>query len=396
MVASLFERVLKFRSVPARWTVAIGGGIAGTALVAIFLTSAYIGELRTEKTLLGEQFQKIYDELATLKNEDQYKKNQTLVNEIQNIEGTYNHAVHTYEILLDLKTQTKDTSKYDSQFADSLSLLADRKWASAAALLISLDQSLALAQQALAPPTAEAQNVPVSGGVPASGGYSRQWVSVNGVNFLVDVVAGDLSQTRVIVDTASDHDCANNCPTLPLGDYVSRNGAYAGVNGSYFCPSEYPSCAGKTNSFDTLLMNKNKVYFNSANNIYSTVPAVIFLGSSVRFVGQSLEWGRDTSPDSLIANRPMLIAGGNIVFTGAGEPKEGSAGNRGFVANKGNTVYVGVVHGVSVAQSAQVLHALGMDNAINLDDGGSTALWYGGYKVGPGRNLPNVILFVRK
>lgn len=31
-----------------------------------------------------------------------------------------------------------------------------------------------------------------------------------------------------------------------------------------------------------------------------------------------------------------------------------------------------------------------------LDNGGSTALWSGGYKVGPGRNLPNVILFVSK
>ena len=30
------------------------------------------------------------------------------------------------------------------------------------------------------------------------------------------------------------------------------------------------------------------------------------------------------------------------------------------------------------------------------DDGGSTALYSGGYKVGPGRELPNVILFVKK
>jgi hypothetical protein len=52
---------------------------------------------------------------------------------------------------------------------------------------------------------------------------------------------------------------------------------YAGINGVFFCPSTYPSCAGKTNSFDTLLMNKNKTYFNGTNNIYSTVPAVLFV-----------------------------------------------------------------------------------------------------------------------
>lgn len=33
---------------------------------------------------------------------------------------------------------------------------------------------------------------------------------------------------------------------------------------------------------------------------------------------------------------------------------------------------------------------------VSLNSGGSTALYSGGYKVGPGRNLPNVILFVRK
>ena len=92
----------------------------------------------------------------------------------------------------------------------------------------------------------------------------------------MEIIAADLHATRVIVDTASDGDCSNNCPVLPLVDYVSRSSAYAGINGTFFCPTEYPSCAGKTNSFDTLLMNKNKVYFNSANNVYSTVPAAIF------------------------------------------------------------------------------------------------------------------------
>jgi len=187
--------------------------------------------------------------------------------------------------------------------------------------------------------------------------------------------------------------------TVPLNmgaDYVSRSGAYAGVNGSYFCPASYPSCAGKTNSFDTLLMNKNKVYFNSDNNVYSTVPAVIFLGGSVRFVGQSLEWGRDTGPDGVIANQPLLVSGGTVVFGGDDDPKKGSRGGRSFVANRGSVVFIGVVHNATVAQAALVMKALGMDNALNLDDGGSTALWHGGYKAGPGRNIPNAILFIRK
>ena len=52
--------------------------------------------------------------------------------------------------------------------------------------------------------------------------------------------------------------------------------------------------------------------------------------------------------------------------------------------------------GVIGASRARVLAALGMQNALNLDSGGSTALWYGGYKAGPGRNIPNAIVLVGK
>jgi len=83
-------------------------------------------------------------------------------------------------------------------------------------------------------------------------------------------------------------------------------------------------------------------------------------------------------------------------FGGDGDPKKGSKGSRPFVGNKGNTVYIGIVYSATVAEGAHALKALGLDNAMNLDSGGSTALWSGGYKAGPGRNIPNAIVFVRK
>lgn len=244
---------------------------------------------------------------------------------------------------------------------------------------------------------APTQQPVVTNNTPPGSGYSRQNVSVEGQTFLVSIIAADLNSTKVIVDTVSDSDCSNNCPVLSLADYVNRNGAFAGINGAYFCPAEYPSCAGKTNSFDTLLMNKNKHYFNSDNNVYSTVPAVIFSAGSARFVSQSLQWGRDTGVDSVIANYPLLVTGGNINFTeNPGEPKFGGKAARTFIAAKGNIVYIGIVHGASMSDSAKVLKALGMGDALNLDQGGSTALWFGGYKAGPGRNIPNAILFVTR
>lgn len=237
---------------------------------------------------------------------------------------------------------------------------------------------------------------PVSNTPPGSG-YAVQNVSVEGKTFKVAIIAADLNSTKVIVDTASDSDCSKDCPVLSLGDYVGRNGAWAGINGGYFCPADYPSCADKKNSFDTLAMNKNKQYFNSDNNVYSTIPAAIFTPGGYRFVGQTSEWGRDTGVDAVLANYPLLVRGGNINFTEApNEAKFGGAASRTFIAAKGNMVYIGIVYGASMGESAKVLHALGMGEALNLDQGGSTALWYGGYKAGPGRSIPNAILFVNR
>ncbi len=143
-------------------------------------------------------------------------------------------------------------------------------------------------------------------------------------------------------------------------------------------------------------MNKNKTYFNSDNNVYSTNPAVIFGDSYIRFVSAVSQWGRGTSPTGVLSNYPLLVMNSQNIFAGDDDPKKGSKAGRSFVANKGNTVYIGVVHNSTVAEAGKVLQTMGMENALNLDSGGSTALYSGGYKVGPGRNIPNAILFVQK
>lgn len=345
------------------------------------------------------ELEKIGKDLEELQNQDQVKVNKELKKEVGNIQKTYNQAVSVYEDLVDLKEgniDAKITNDLDKLFTETLVLLSKTNYSEASSKLADLTNKIKEEQGKIAATFTIPQNVPQNNAPPGSG-YSRQSVSVEGLgSYLVSIVAADLGSTKVIVDTASDSDCGNNCPVLPLATYVSRNGAFAGINGTYFCPATYPSCAGKTNSFDLLVMNHKKTYFNSGNNVYSNNPAVIFGGSYIRFVGQTSQWGRDTGIDSMLSNFPMLVQGGNIAFGGDDDPKKGSKGGRSFVANKGNTVYIGVVHSATVAEAARVLKTMAMENALNLDDGGSTALWSGSYKLGPGRDLPNVILFVRK
>jgi len=365
--------------------------------LAVFLAFK-LNTQNNQNLTIAKQLKITSAKLNALQNQDQYKVNQGLKKNINNIQTSYKTSLGLYQRILDLKAQKQDTSDLDKEFAQSLDFLSQLNYSSGSASLTLLALDIKKKEDALAVSLVQVsapQNITQSNTPPGSG-FSVQSVSTDNGNFTVYTVAADLNSTKVIVDTASGGDCSYNCPTLPLADYVSRNGAFAGINGTFFCPAEYPSCAEKTGSFDLLVMNKNKTYFNSSNNVYSTNPAVIFYGNTARFVGQALEWGRDTGVDAVLSNYPLLVSGGQIVYGGGGDTKFSQKGARGFVAAKGNMTYIGDVLNATMTDSAKVLKTLGMDNAMNLDEGGSTALWSGGYKLGPGRNIPNALLFVHK
>jgi hypothetical protein len=351
--------------------------------------------LRTERDKNAILVQSISAEIDNLKSKDPYKTNIELKKQIDEVQKTFNQSVSVYESLLDLENPPKNLKNLDAFFANVITQLSKQDYTGASKSLVDLSAKIKEEQARIVSTIVIPANVPANNNAPSSG-YSKQKVNSDAGEFLVDIVAGDLGSTRIIVDTASDSTCTNDCPVLPLATYVSRSGAYAGINGTYFCPATYPTCAGKTNSFDLLLMNKNKTYFNSDNNVYSNNPGVAFNGGNVRFVTAVSQFGRDTAIDGMISNFPLLVFNSNVVFGGDDDPKKGGRGNRSFIANKGNTVYIGIVRSATVAEVAQVLKAMGMENGLNLDSGGSTALWSGGYKVGPGRDIPNAILFVKK
>lgn len=368
--------------------------------VVFLVTSFYfLGQNEALKAELQEAYKRlthVRKEFDEFKQIDQVVKNEDLEKQITDIEKTYDAAAASYEEILKLNENDTDTDEIKEQYAQVIFYLSERNVSSASATLADLNKKIKAQQVVVPASNAIPKNVTTNNEAPGSG-YSKQYVKNDYGTYLVNIIAADLNSTKVIVDTASDGTCGNDCPVDSLGSYAARSGAFAGINGPYFCPAEYPACADKKNSFDTLLMNKNKVYFNSDNNIYSNVPAVIFSGSSARFVGASSQWGRDTGVDSVIASQPMLLSGGNVVFGGDDEIKRAGKGSRSFIGNKGSIAYIGVVHNANVAEVAQVLKTMGLENALNLDSGGSTALWSGGsYVVGPGRNTPFGILFVQK
>jgi exopolysaccharide biosynthesis protein len=350
-------------------------------------------ELKNNITELQGKLNQTETEYKALQEVDQVKLNKDLKTEIEGIKKVYKESLTAYENILDLRGNGTKTTKYEEELAKVLGYLADQNLASGSASLVKLNADLKVAMAPVSIPLPE--NVDKIQSAPDSG-FQKQIVETDLGSFLVSVIAADLSNTKVIVDTASESDCRGNCPVMSLAAFASRSGAYAGINGPYFCPATYPSCSGKTNSFDTLIMNKNKTYFNSDNNVYSSVPAAIFSSSS-RFVSKSSDWGRDTSVDSVIAAQPLLVFNGVATFGGDGDPKKTGKGNRSFIGATDGKVYIGIVHNSSVADASQVLAKMGIKNALNLDSGGSTALWSGGkYLAGPGRDTPFGILLVRR
>lgn len=228
-------------------------------------------------------------------------------------------------------------------------------------------------------------------GVQSNGGisYERKVVSTQKGGFTTDILRVDLARAWARTFVAHDGDCARDCAVKPLAGYVGENGGVAGINGTYFCPPDYAHCAERKNSFDLLVFDyARKKYSNSGNNQYSTNPLVNFYSGRANLYGAASGFGRDTGANGVISNFPLLISNGTIV---GGETGKGTRGAIGF---NGSIVWAVQVRSASFQDTAFVLQALGANNAMNLDGGGSSALYFnGGYRVGPGRALPNAIVF---
>ena len=217
--------------------------MVGVSLYLLFDTYKQVESLENNLNSTKEQLSQTQSELFQIKGQDQVKINQELKEEVENINTTYKNAVSVYEELLDYKETVEDTSDLDELYAKSLSLLAEKNYEEAQNTIdeiniIIREEKEKTAQEEKAKAAAAQPPAPQSNQPPGSG-YSRQTVSSEAGNFLVDIVSADIGSTRVIVDTASGGDCGNDCPVLPLSDYISRNGAFAGVNGSYFCPASH-------------------------------------------------------------------------------------------------------------------------------------------------------------
>lgn len=201
------------------------------------------------------------------------------------------------------------------------------------------------------------------------------------------VLTYDLGSVTVVTDTGNDDDCANECPTKPLAQYISENGGRAGMNGTYFCPPDYESCAGKVNSFDfPVWNNRQHKWINNSKLFWDGRGMMVFRGGSAQFHSCASCAGAPSDITGGIVNYPSLLSGGNVLVG------DGAKGTRTGIGYGNGKLFLVVARNVSYLDLANKFVEIGATDALNLDGGGSAALYDGGYKAGPGRNLPNAVI----
>lgn len=232
-------------------------------------------------------------------------------------------------------------------------------------------------------------------------GYSFESVQTDRGIFSAYIIKLPLSSYTVKTVAANESDCIDNCPAKSLAEYVSENGGYAGIHGSYFCPPDYAHCVGKVNSYDFAVYDSNTRSWRNEHTLqwYKNSFAG-FSGASILFYEDIQQFAfSGSSVTAGISNFPALVDGGSFSFS-EGELDSYQLtvkGTRGAIGVDATNIYLVVATGATVPDMAHVMKSLGATDALNLDGGGSSALYVGGsYKVGPGRALPNAIVLVAK
>lgn len=214
-----------------------------------------------------------------------------------------------------------------------------------------------------------------------------------GVNYTVATF--NLGSITVVTDSANDDDCANNCPTKPLASYISENGGRAGINGTYFCPPDYGWCLDKVNTYDFPVWNNRKKKWMRADTLaWNGRGMFIFRGGSAQFFPCAACTGAPSDITGGIVNYPPLLAGGNDVLDERPltDNLRVTKGTRSAIGTGSGKLFLVVARGANMRDLVNIFKALGATDALNLDGGGSSTLYDGGYKAGPGRALPNAIV----
>ena len=243
-------------------------------------------------------------------------------------------------------------------------------------------------------------------------GYQTATVNTSVGDFYMRYASIDLGHPRLQIKslaTASGERMTEASPTQSLKTYVDSVGGFAGINGCYFCPADYSSCSGIEGSFYWLWYDSiTGLFANSYQNQFNPGPVVAFDSNNhAYYYRYANDWPGKTQFEQ--DNNAMLQAafsnGPRLVYNYQTDvnsdeldtKQRTTKSNRSGLGFKDNRLWLVVASQATVPDLVIVMQTLGMKWAVNLDGGGSSALYYDSrYRVGPGRNIPTALVFVEQ
>ncbi|MEA1962968.1 MAG: phosphodiester glycosidase family protein [Patescibacteria group bacterium] len=245
--------------------------------------------------------------------------------------------------------------------------------------------------------------------------YVHKKINVSGKDYTVDVIEIDLRNPnlKIITDTADNYNCKTDCGVKALADFVLDNNGFAGINGTYF--EAYDKLKLNYYFFPVYNSNERKLINADQLKYWTTGPIIVFdennkfyyFKDSRDFKSvENFEEKYNVKIQAAIGNKPRLIEDKmNLLIEWDIDKKQRNVrAGRNAIAYKEDLnnlgkgiIYLFIVQNVTVPELADVVKEFGADYALNLDGGYSSALWYNDeYMTGPGRDIPNAIIFSEK
>lgn len=247
---------------------------------------------------------------------------------------------------------------------------------------------------------------PLDGPITQDQRYQSYTLTFSRGSFPVSVSTLSRSAFRLISDTGNATDCDGGCPAQSLAAYAAENNAVHGMHGSYFCPPDYSSCIGRVNSFlppffnsalDRMI-NEDALPFHAGPMLVQTSDFQLsYYHRTIDFGWTVADFEARTGKNVIaaVSNYPSLVENGNIVVES--EPLESGMyanATRGAIGYNGTMYFLVIARSASMIDLSHIMKTLGATYAMNLDGGGSIAMLSGGaYVAGPGRLLPNAVVF---
>lgn len=244
--------------------------------------------------------------------------------------------------------------------------------------------------------------------------YSRRTVTVGTKRYSVDIITINLANPRLEVVTLTGTNgktCYRRaCQVRNLRSYIKEVSGFAGMSGTYSCPADYANCGPVGNFFWTVFNKRTHTFVNATQNRFNNgAMFTMYADKSWSFYPNTASYPylpqlhgpamKDPKFDQLttaISNSVGLVDHGKLITNEKLlDTKQRTVKSlRSGLGIKGSTLSLVVARSSTVIDLGSIMRSLRMDYAMNLEGGGSTNLWYrGSYKVGPGRDIPNALVF---